>query len=227
MNKIELLSDKPYEKFVEYGPAALSESELLAIILRTGTKEKNALDIAREILSLGNYSKEGLLGLYDLGIDELTGIKGVGRVKAIKLKALTELSMRMHRASARERLRASDPETVADYFMEEMRHLENENVFLAGFDTKNRLMFESKISEGSVNMSLISPRSVFIEALSKRAVFIILLHNHPSGDPSPSRLDIEFTHRIAELGEMLEIRLLDHIVIGDNRYYSFKEQGLI
>ena len=227
MKKNEMILDKPYERFVLYGPSALSESELLAIILRTGTKDASALDIARQVLNLSDCNDKGILGLYDLSIEDLCRVKGVGGVKAIKLKAITELSMRIHRAGARERFAARDPKSVADYFMEEMRHLDNENVFLAGFDTKNQLLFETKLSEGSVNMSLISPRSVFTTALKRKAVYIILLHNHPSGDPTPSRTDIEFTDRIARAGEMLEVRLLDHIVIGDNRYYSFKEEGLL
>ncbi len=225
MNNNKTFSGGPYEKFIQYGPAALSESELLAIILRTGTKDLNAVDIAAQILSLGRYPKEGLLGLYDLSLDDLCEIKGVGEVKAVKLKALTELSMRIHEAKAEKRFCATDPSSVADYFMEKLRHLDNENVFLVGVDSKSGLLFVSKLSEGSVNMSLISPRNVFIEALSGKAVNIILLHNHPSGDPTPSRSDREFTRRIIELGELLEIRLLDHIVIGDNSYFSFKEEG--
>ena len=227
MNKEKAFQDKPYEKFVKYGASALSESELLAIILRTGTKEASAVDIASQVLSLGRYPKEGLLGLYDLSLEELCSIKGVGEVKAVKLKALTELSMRIHRACAEKRFVATDPSSVADYFMEELRHLENETVVLCGLDTKSQLMFHTRISEGSVNTSLISPRTVFIEALSRRAVYIILLHNHPSGDPEPSPADIEFTERVGRIGKVLEIKLLDHIIIGDNIYYSFKENDLI
>ncbi len=219
--------DMPYEKFIEYGASSLSESELIAIILRTGTKDKSAIQLAREVLSLGSFPRSGLLGLYDISLEDLQAVKGVGLVKAVKLKALTELSMRMHRACASQGFRANSPEAVADYFMEELRHLENETVVLCGLDTKSQLLFHTRISEGSVNTSLISPRNVFIEALSRRAVYIILLHNHPSGDPEPSRTDIEFTDKVARLGKMLEIRLLDHIIIGDNIYYSFKENDLI
>ena len=221
------LNDMPYEKFVKYGASSLSESELIAIILRTGTRDKSALELAREVLSLGTFPRNGLLGLYDISLEDLQAIKGVGEVKAVKLKALTELSMRMHRACASQGFKATSPESVADYFMEELRHLENETVVLCGLDTKSQLLFHTRISEGSVNTSLISPRTVFIEALSRRAVYIILLHNHPSGDPEPSRTDMEFTDRVAALGKMLEIRLLDHIIIGDNIYYSFKENGKI
>ena len=219
--------DMPYEKFVKYGASSLSESELIAIILRTCTKDKSAIQLAREVLSLGAFPRNGLLGLYDISLEDLQEIKGVGLVKAVKLKALTELSMRMHRACASQGFRANSPKAVADYFMEELRHLENETVILCGLDTKSQLLFHTRISEGSVNTSLISPRTVFIEALSRRAVYIILLHNHPSGDPEPSRTDMEFTERVGRLGKMLEIRLLDHIIIGDNIYYSFRENDLI
>ena len=219
--------DMPYEKFIKYGASSLSESELIAIILRTGTKDKSAVELAKEVLSLGAYPRSGLLGLYDISLEDLQGVKGVGLVKAVKLKALTELSMRMHRACASRGFRANSPESVADYFMEELRHLENETVVLCGLDTKSQLMFHTRISEGSVNTSLISPRTVFIEALSRRAVYIILLHNHPSGDPEPSSSDIEFTERVERIGKVLEIRLLDHIIIGDNIYYSFKENHMI
>ena len=227
MNNLIQNDDLPYEKFVKYGAASLSESELIAIILRTGTKDKSAVELAKEVLSLGAYPRSGLLGLYDIRLEDLKEVRGVGPVKAIKLKALTELSMRMHRACASRGFRANSPESVADYFMEELRHLENETVVLCGLDTKSQLMFHTRISEGSVNTSLISPRTVFIEALSRRAVYIILLHNHPSGDPEPSSADIEFTERVGRIGKMLEIRLLDHIIIGDNIYYSFKENDML
>jgi DNA repair protein RadC len=218
-------TDQPYEKYVKYGPGALSDAELLAIILRTGTKESDAAEVASEVLSLGKYPREGLLGLYDLSVSELKEIKGVGDVKAIKLKALAEISMRIHKASALSTFHAGNPCSVANYFMEDLRHLDHEIVVLAGLDSKFQLMFQIKISEGSVNRSLISPRRVFIEALSRRAVHIILVHNHPSGDPTPSKADRELTEKIVNLGNLLEIRLADHIVIGDNKYYSFKEQG--
>ncbi|MCR4616893.1 MAG: DNA repair protein RadC [Lachnospiraceae bacterium] len=223
MNKNTI--EQPYEKFVKYGAGSLSESELLAIILRTGTKDLSALEIAGNVLSLGKYPREGLLGLYDVSLDELCKIKGVGMVKAIKLKALTEVSMRMHRACAKSGFKADNPSSVADYFMEDLRHLDHETVMLCGLDAKLQLLFSTKVSEGSVNMSLISPRTVFLKALKGKAVYIILVHNHPSGDPTPSCADFELTESIDDAGRMLEIKLLDHIIIGDNKYYSFKEEG--
>lgn len=219
--------DRPYEKFVRYGASALSESELLAIIIRTGTRDHSAIEIARDVLKLGSYPRTGLLGLYDVSVDELSKIKGVGSVKAIKLKALAELSMRMNKESAKASFIASAPSSVAGYFMEEMRHLEHEQVMLAAIDSKGSLLSQKILSVGSVNKSLLSPRTVFLESLRMKAVYIIILHNHPSGDPQPSESDIKITKDIAELGDMLDIRLLDHIVIGDNCYYSFQEHRLI
>lgn len=215
--------DMPYEKFIRFGPENLTETELIAIILRTGTKDSSALELASKVLALAKYPREGLLGLYDVSLEELMSIKGIGMVKAIKLKCLTELSMRISRATAREGLCFTNSQTVAEYFMESMRHRNTECVILVCLDSKGQLLWEKKLSDGSVNMSLISPREIFIEALQHKAVNIILIHNHPSGDPTPSRTDRELTENVRELGIKMDIPLLDHIIIGDNRYTSFKE----
>ena len=219
--------DLPYEKFLRQGAEHLTERELLAIILRTGTREKSALELAGDVLSLAKYPREGLLGLYDVSLEELMGIKGIGLVKAVRLKCLTELSMRISRASAKEGLLFNSPNLVAQYFMESLRHRETECVILVSLDAKGRMLGEKKISDGSVKMSLLSPREVFLEALHARAVNILLVHNHPSGDPAPSKLDREVTQNISSLGKMMDILLLDHIIIGDNRYVSFKELGYL
>ncbi len=217
----------PYDKFLRLGPDALTERELLAIILRTGTKEKNALELAGEVLSLARYPREGLLGLYDMTLDDLMQIKGIGLVKAVKLKCLTELSMRISRTSAKEGLVFNSPALVAQYFMEALRHRDTECVILVCLDTKGRMISEKKISDGSVRMSLISPREIFLEALHAKAVNILLVHNHPSGDPTPSEWDRELTRNVGRLGAMMDILLLDHIIIGDNRYASLKELGYL
>ena len=215
--------DMPYEKFMRFGPENLTESELIAIILRTGTKDSSALQLAGQVLALAKYPREGLLGLYDVTLEELMSIKGIGMVKAIKLKCLTELSMRISRATAREGLCFTNSKTVAKYFMESLRHRRTECVILVCLDSKGQLIQEKKLSDGSVNMSLISPREIFMEALQCKAVSIILIHNHPSGDPSPSRSDRELTENVSVLGAKMDIPLLDHIIIGDNRYTSFRE----
>lgn len=213
----------PYDKFLRLGPDALTERELLAIILRTGTKEKSALELAGEVLSLARYPKEGLLGLYDMTLEDLTQIKGIGIVKAVKLKCITELSMRISRANAKVGLAFNSPALVAQYYMESLRHRSTECVILVCLDTKGRMIAEKKISDGSVRMSVVSPREIFLEALHARAVNILLVHNHPSGDPTPSRCDKELTRNVSQLGIMLDIPLVDHIIIGDNRYSSLKE----
>lgn len=210
----------PYERFIRFGPENLTERELIAIILRTGTKDQSALQLAGQVLDLAKYPREGLLGLYDVSLDELMSIKGIGMVKAVKLKCLTELSMRMSRATAEQGLCFTNSGKVAEYFMERLRHRDTECVILVCLDSKGQLLSEKKISEGSVRMSLISPREIFLEALHSKAVNIILVHNHPSGDPAPSRADIELTQCVKELGEKMDIPLLDHIIIGDNRYIS-------
>ncbi len=213
----------PYERFLRFGPENLTESELLAIILRTGTRDQSALELARQVLSLARYPRDGLLGLYDVTLEELMQIKGIGMVKAVKLKSLTELSMRISREKAKEGLLFTKSSTVAAYYMEKLRHLDTECVMLACLDGKGQLISEKKLSDGSVKMSLISPREIFMEALQRRAVNLILVHNHPSGDPTPSHADRELTRNLAELCKKMDIPLLDHIIIGDNRYTSFKE----
>ena len=215
--------EMPYERFLRFGPENLTEAELLAIIIRTGTREKSALQLAEQILKLARYPREGLLGLYNITLEELRSVKGIGQVKAVKLKCLAELSKRMSAATASEGIRFYSSSQVADYFMERLRHLATECVVLACLDAKGQLIAEKRLSEGSVKMALISPREIFLEALDCRAVNILLVHNHPSGDPTPSRADTELTESLRELGEKMDIPLLDHIVIGDNRYFSFKE----
>ncbi|MCM1026160.1 MAG: DNA repair protein RadC [Roseburia sp.] len=215
----------PYERFLRFGPESLTEAELLAIIIRTGTKEKNALQLAEEVLQLARYPREGLLGLYEIKLEELENIKGIGEVKAVKLKCLAELSMRMSSATAKTGIRIKNAAQAASLFMERLRHRDTECVFLLSLDAKCRVLREKKLSEGSVRSSLISPREIFLEALDAKAVNIMLLHNHPSGDPAPSGADREITAHLKEMGGKMDIPLLDHIIIGDNQYYSFKESS--
>lgn len=216
-------SELPYERFIRFGPQNLTERELIAIILRTGTKDSSALTLAGQVLALAKYPREGLLGLYDVSLEELMSIKGIGMVKAVKLKCLAELSMRMSQATAEQGICFTNSSAVAQYFMERLRHLKTECVILVCLDSKGQLLQEKKLSDGSVKQSLISPREIFLAALQCQAVNMILVHNHPSGDPTPSRADAELTVTLSELGEKMNIPLLDHIIIGDNRYTSFKE----
>ena len=218
---------RPYEKFMQFGAENLTESELLAVILRTGNRDEDAEELAERILDIASYGKQGLPGLHRISMEKLLRIKGNGRVKAIQIKCVMELCTRMARAKATEGLTFQRSGSVAAYYMENLRHKNRECVLLLMLDAKGHLLKETRLSEGTVKSSLLSPREVFIEALKAEAVHILLLHNHPSGDPSPSKEDLVITASIAELGERLDIPLIDHIIIGDNKYISFKEQGYL
>lgn len=217
----------PYERFLKYGAESLTDAELLAIILRTGTKEKNALELAGDILHLQGNMQGKLIGLHQLSLAELKSIPGIGEVKAIKVKALGELAVRMARQSLKERPKFDSPDTLAAYYMERMRHYTTECVLLVMLDNKGHMLGEHIVSKGTVNASLISPREIFIKALKYDASSIILIHNHPSGDPSPSGPDRQITKQVYECGKLMNIPLIDHIIIGDHTYSSFKELGLL
>lgn len=221
------MTNKPYEKFKELGASALSNEELLAIILRTGTNNKPALKVAEEVLNTKDTYEGKLLGLHHRSIKQLMEIDGIGEVKAIKLKSLTELSVRMAKERLENRVVFQNPADIASYYMESCRHLEVEKVFLLCLDNQLRLIKECELSKGTISASLISPREVFIEALNAKAVHILLIHNHPSGDPSPSKADVQISKKVFDAGEMIDIRLLDHIIIGDHSYVSLKEQKII
>ena len=170
--------------------------------------------------------EEGLLGLYHCTRQELLQIRGVGEVKAIQLQCIGELSKRMAAAGARKGLCFHDPASIADYYMERLRHEDQEVLLCMMLDTKNQLLGEKEITRGTVNATMISPRELFLAALQFRAVHILLVHNHPSGIPEPSGDDITVTRQIRRAGEMLGITLLDHIIIGDHCYTSMLEQGI-
>lgn len=219
-------SDKPYEKCMTFGAAALTDAELLSVILRTGVKGVPAIHLAKNILSTA-YGEEGLLSLHRLTIPELMKIRGVGKVKAVQIQCILELSRRLVKKKAEISLHFHEPSTIAAYYMEDFRHSDQEQMVLMMLNTKNRLVGEQVISKGTVNASMISPREIFLQALHYHAVSIVLAHNHPSGDPTPSKDDLAFTERILEAGTLLGIDLLDHIIIGDRKYMSFRESGLL
>lgn len=221
------MKEKPYEKFKKYGASSLTNEELLAIILRTGTNQKSALMVAEEVLNSQDAYDGKLMGLYHKTLEQLMKIDGIGEVKAIKLKCLTELSVRMARERLENRMCFQKPEDIALYYMETCRHLEVEKVYIICLDNQLQLLKECILTTGTIQCSLISPREVFLTALEAKAVHIVLLHNHPSGDPSPSRQDIEISQKIASAGEMIGIKLLDHIIIGDKSYVSLKSQKII
>ena len=221
-------SERPYEKCIKWGPSSLSDSELLAVILRSGVQGTNSLVLANQILSLTkDTSYPGLLGLLHMSIPDLMKVNGIGKVKAVQLKCIGELSKRMASAVARPRLSFNEPITIAKYYMEHLRHEEQEVLIVMLLDGRNHLLKEETISRGTVNGTLITPREIFMEALKYHAVAVVLVHNHPSGDPTPSECDREITERVYTSGELLGVKLLDHIVIGDQKYISFREQGML
>lgn len=219
-------NERPYEKCLEHGAVSLNDTELLAVLLRTGVKGLDVLNLAQYLLG-PNCGDEGILNIHNLTLEELKSIKGIGNVKAIQILCLSELAKRLSKANAKEGLRFELPSSIAEYYMEEMRHQKQEHIKLLMLNSKSKLLGESEVSKGTVNASMISPRELFIEALNKQAVSIILLHNHPSGDPTPSKTDILLTKRVKEAGDLIGIELLDHIIIGDNCYSSFAENKLL
>lgn len=217
--------ERPYEKCERRGAHTLSDEELLAVLLRTGTHGENALDLAKRILY---YAGEpGILGIHQFSAQRLMRIKGIGKVKAIQISCISELAKRLSKATYQEALCFADPGTIARYYMEDLRHEKQELMKLLMLNTKAKLVGETDISKGTVNASLITPRELFIEALQKNAVSIVILHNHPSGDPTPSREDMLMTKRILDAGTLIGIELLDHIIIGNNCYVSFREEGML
>ncbi len=220
-------AEMPYERFLSYGASSLTNAELLAIILRTGTKEKNATQLSREILGFYDEGSSDLSTLHRMTLEDLKSIPGIGEVKAVKILSLAEISRRLVRERAASRLVFSSPSAVADYYMEQLRHLETETAVLVMLDNRMALIREEVLSLGTVNCTLLSPREIFLRALRWGAVYIMLLHNHPSGDPTPSGMDKEITERICKAGQILGIQLIDHLIIGDLRYTSLRECGCI
>lgn len=217
--------EKPYDRFLYAGPTALSDAELLAIILRTGRKGADAVSVAKEVLDLA--APYGLAGLNHLSIQDIMKVSGIGEIKAVKLKCVAELSRRIVMNAGNKKIAFRSPGDFATFYMESMRHLEKENCLCIFLDGSMNRLKDVTISIGSVNASIISSREVFMEALRAKAVYIVLLHNHPSGNATPSNADKEVTNRIYQASLLMDIPLLDHIIIGDNCYYSFKENNLI
>lgn len=215
--------DQPRERLLMEGVSSLSNTELLAVLLRTGTKEESVLALAGRIL----HHFDGLRMLKDATVEELTSINGIGIAKAAQLIAAFELGRRMVQLEYKERYSIRSPEDCAKYMMEEMRFLQQEHFVCLYLNTKNQVMHRQTVFIGSLNASIVHPREVFREAFRRSAASIICLHNHPSGDPAPSREDIEVTKRLAECGKIMGVDLLDHIIIGEHRFVSLKEKGYI
>jgi len=219
-------SERPYEKCECFGPGALSDAELLAVIIRSGTKNERAVDLAIRVLNRPG-AKKGLSALHYYSRQELQKIKGIGKVKAIQLCCVAELAKRMQTSVNEVRESFHSPESIANAYMERMRHCRTEEIIVLMLDTKGRKIADEVVSKGTVNMAVLEPREVLCIALRYEAVFLILLHNHPSGIPTPSDADIAVTRRLAKACEIVGISLRDHIVIGDNCYLSMMEKGFL
>lgn len=213
----------PRERLSQFGPEVLSNSEILAILLRTGIKGENVLNLAERILA----EVGGLTGLAKLTVHELVQLHGLGKAKSAELKAALELGRRSVSVDPMSRPVVNSPQDIAHIVMEEMRYLDREHFRVVSLSTKNHVLGISSISVGSLNSSLVHPRECFKEAIRRNSNSIILLHNHPSGDPTPSQEDIEVTRRLIDGGKILGIEVLDHLIIGDNRYISLKERGVL
>lgn len=214
---------QPRERMQQLGPEYLSNKEILAILLRTGSHGENVLELSERILT----DTGGITGLAKLTVHELRQVHGIGPAKAAQVKAALELGKRCACADPVSRPMINTPSDAADLVMEEMRKLDREHFRIIHLSTRNHVLGICPVSVGSLNSSIVHPRECFKDAIRRNANTIILLHNHPSGDPTPSSEDIEITRRLAEGGKILGIEVLDHIVIGDKKYVSLKEQGVL
>lgn len=219
-------NERPQEKMMRYGSESLSDAELIGIIIRTGTREATSVEVGRNVME--NFNND-LTRFYQMDFRELErnkNLKGIGAVKACQIKAAIELGIRVNRKNPIT-FKISSPESIADLLMNDMQFLKQEIFKIILLDTKNRVINVENITTGTLNASLVHPREVFVKAIKQHAAAIILVHNHPSGDPEPSQEDKSITKRLVEAGELLGISVLDHIIIGRGEFLSFKQEKLI
>lgn len=215
-------SERPRERLQSYGPGSLSTSELLAIILRTGTRSESAINLGSRLLA--HFG--GLAGIARATFTDLHDVHGLGLAKAAQIKAALELGKRLMVASPEERPQVKSPADVANLLMLEMGFLQQEHLRVVLLDTKNRVLGMPTIYIGSLNTSVLRVAELFREAIKANSAALIVVHNHPSGDPTPSPEDVRITQQIVEAGKLLDVEVLDHLVIGQQRYVSLKERGL-
>lgn len=215
-------SERPRERLARLGPQALSNAELIGILLRVGVEGENAVQVGQRLLA--KYG--GIRGLHRAEMAELTGAHGIGAAKAAGLKAAIELGRRLTLEAPEERPSISSPADAAALVQYEMQALEKEHLRVILLDTRNHVIHIEDAFQGSVNSSVVRVAEVFTPAIRRNATSIIIVHNHPSGDPSPSPEDIAITRRMVEAGKLMEIAVLDHLIIGHGRYVSMKEKGL-
>ena len=218
------LNERPMEKLLQFGVESLSNEELLAILLRTGTKGENVIALSRRLL----IELDGLDGLLNVSFEEASKIKGIKKVKACQIISMMELVNRVRTLKSKnENLKISSPKDVSSLLINEMSNLKQEVFKLILLNTKNVVIGTKDVFKGTLNSSIVHPREVFKEAIQRGSANIIVCHNHPSGDPTPSKEDIDITLRLKECGKIMGIGLLDHIIIGNNKYVSLKEKGII
>ncbi|QIB69874.1 JAB domain-containing protein [Aminipila butyrica] len=216
--------ERPQEKLVIYGTSALSNAELLAVIIRTGTNRKSAVALANEVLTC---RENGIHFLTECVPEELAEIQGIGRVKACQIVAAVELGRRIATKPRDLKINVNNPEVIANLFMEKMRYYKKEFFDVVILNTKGDVISVETAAIGDLNSTIVHPREIFCKAVKKSASAVIFVYNHPSGNPKPSREDLEITKRLAKAGEVLGIRVLDHIIIGDGTFFSFKNEDLI
>ena len=218
--------ERPYEKAMSKGVDTLSDAELLAIILRSGTGSTSSVTLANQVLN-AHITHKGILGLNFLRREDYIKIKGIGTTKAPLLMAVSELSKRMNLTSLSAGISFDNPASIGEYYMEKCKYFTTEKVFLMLFSNNHSLIKELQLSEGIINQTLVSTRNIYIEALKYEAVRLVLVHNHPSGDPTPSRADIDLTKKVKDSGQLLDILLSDHIIVGHGLYFSMMERGIL
>jgi len=216
-------ADRPRERLLQFGADHLSNQEILAIILGSGTRQESVMSLANRML----VRFEGLKLLDEATIEELKEVKGIGDAKGALLLAVIELGRRMNQYKPLHAYVVRSPEDGANYVMEEMRTLKQEHFVALFLNTKNEVIHRQTIFIGSLNSSIVHPREVFREAVKRSAASIIVAHNHPSGNPDPSQEDIHVTRRLLESGRMIGIELLDHLIIGNRKFVSLKEKGFV
>ena len=217
------LDERPRERLLAHGPGSMSEAQLIAIILRTGGSGKSAMDMAIEIVDRFGTLRD----IEQASLSECCALKGMGKAKAAQLKAALELGRRLFREPGGTGPVFSAGKDVYSYFHSRFRNLKKEIFCCAMLDVKNRLIRDSRISEGTLTSSLIHPREAFREAIRESAAAVIFVHNHPSGDPEPSREDVLSTERLEAAGETVGIKVLDHVIVGDGKFTSMREKGYL
>lgn len=216
--------ERPREKLSSYGVEQLSNSELMAIVIQTGSRQKSALQLAESIIHMYH---DGIGGLNNTTIEELMKVSGVGLAKACQITAAVELGKRVNKTEIKILGEVCSPLKVANFFQSELKHNNKEQFIAVFLNTKNKITSYEVISVGSLSASIVHPREVFNRAIKKSAASIILVHNHPSGNPKPSNEDIKITERLTKVGEVVGIKILDHLIVSGENYYSFKEMDLI